>query len=143
YASVAAIEALRANGGGHARCVVLLETGEESGSPDLPAYLEHLSDRLGAVSLVVCLDSGAADYDRMWLTTSLRGLVQTTVTCRVLDAGHHSGEASGVVPSSFRVLRMLLDRLEDATTGEVLLPEMHVEIPAERQAEAKAFAELT
>ncbi|SDF56059.1 Acetylornithine deacetylase/Succinyl-diaminopimelate desuccinylase [Lentzea fradiae] len=141
YAAIAAIEAVRAAGGSHARCVVLLETGEESGSPDLPAYLAHLSDRLGRVSLVVCLDSGGSDYDRMWLTTSLRGLVQVTMTVRVLEGGMHSGMASGIVPSSFRIARVLLDRIEDAATGEVLVPEMHVEIPAHRLAEVREAVE--
>ncbi|HEY4456214.1 MAG TPA: M20/M25/M40 family metallo-hydrolase, partial [Pseudonocardiaceae bacterium] len=112
YAALTAIEAVRAAGGAHARCVVLLETAEESGSPDLPAYLEELRAKLGAVSLAVCLDSGTNDYDRMWLTTSLRGLAQVHVTAKVLEGGQHSGIASGVVPSSFRVLRELLDRLE-------------------------------
>src|SRR5699024_8264772 len=87
YAAVTAIESLRENGGAHQRCVVLLETGEDSGSPDLPAYLEHLADRLGTVSLVVCLDSGAGDYERLWLTTSLRGTVQVEVTVSVLESG--------------------------------------------------------
>jgi len=141
YAAITAIEALRANGGSHARCVLLLETGEESGSPDMPAYVEHLADRLGEVSLVVCLDSGAADYDRMWLTTSLRGDVRVGVQVRVLDGGQHSGIASGIVPSSFRVLRQLLDRIEDAATGEVLLPELNAEIPPNRVAEARAAVE--
>ncbi|MBY8851427.1 peptidase dimerization domain-containing protein, partial [Saccharothrix sp. MB29] len=108
------------------------ETGEESGSPDLPAYLEHLKPRLGDVSLVVCLDSGGNDYDRMWLTSSLRGLVQATMTVRVLDAGLHSGTGSGVVPSSFRI-----DRLEDSATGEVLVREMHVDVPEHRLAEVR------
>jgi acetylornithine deacetylase/succinyl-diaminopimelate desuccinylase-like protein len=141
YAAIAAIEAVRAAGGSHSRCVVLLETGEESGSPDLPAYLEHLSERLGRVSLVVCLDSGGSDYDRMWLTTSLRGLVQVTATVRVLDGGLHSGMASGIVPSSFRIARILLDRIENAETGEILVPEMHVEIPAGRLAEVREAVE--
>ena len=138
YAATAAIEAVLAAGGRHARCVLILETSEESGSPDLPAYLTHLRDRLGDVSLVVCLDSGGWDYDRLWLSTSLRGLVSADVTVRVLPSGLHSGMASGVVPSSFRVFRTLLDRLEDSATGRVLLPEMHVEIPTDRIAEAKA-----
>ncbi|MGM1065071.1 M20/M25/M40 family metallo-hydrolase [Saccharothrix sp. Mg75] len=137
YAAVAAIEAVRAAGGAHSRCVVLLETGEESGSPDLPAYLEHLGPRLGDVSLVVCLDSGGNDYERMWLTASLRGLVQVTATVRVLEAGLHSGTGSGVVPSSFRIARRLLDRLEDSATGEVLVREMHVDVPEHRLAEVR------
>ena len=138
YAAAAAIEAVRAAGGKHGRCVVLLETGEESGSPDLPAYLEHLRADLGDVSLVVCLDSGGNDYERLWLTSSLRGMVSVDVTVRVLDSGQHSGIASGVVPSSFRIMRTLLDRLEDARTGEILVPEMNVEIPANRLAEVRA-----
>ncbi|HEY0448176.1 M20/M25/M40 family metallo-hydrolase [Actinophytocola sp.] len=142
YAATAAIEAVRAAGGPHARCVVLLETSEESGSPDLPAYLERYADKLGAVSLVVCLDSGGQDYERLWLTSSLRGLASTTVTVKVLASGQHSGMASGIVPSSFRIMRVLLDRLEDAETGEILLPEMHGEVPPERLAEIKDLADL-
>ncbi|MFC7342583.1 M20/M25/M40 family metallo-hydrolase [Saccharopolyspora griseoalba] len=141
YAAVTAIEAVRANSGAHRRCVVLLETGEESGSPDLPAYLEHLAERLGSVSLVVCLDSGAGDYERMWLTNSLRGMVSVEVTVKVLDSGLHSGIASGIAPSSFRVMRQLLDRIEDASTGEILLPELNVEIPQNRLAETRAAVE--
>lgn len=136
YAAAIAVEAVAGAGGRHGRCVILLETGEESGSPDLPEYLALLAPRFGDVSLVVCLDSGAGDYERMWLTTSLRGLVQTTVTVRVLDYGQHSGIAGGIVPSSFRVLRQLLDRLEDPVTGEVRIPEAHVAIPELRRAEA-------
>ncbi|MGJ7907755.1 M20/M25/M40 family metallo-hydrolase [Actinopolyspora sp. H202] len=141
YAAITAIEALRSHGGAHPRCVLLLETGEESGSPDLPAYLEHLGERLGRVGLVVCLDSGGGDYDRLWLTTSLRGMVQLNVTVRVLHAGQHSGAASGLVPDSFRVARQLLDRLEDSATGEIRLPELNVRIPENRVAEARAGVE--
>lgn len=142
YAAVTALEAIHAAGGKHARSVILLETGEESGSPDLPVYLEHLSERLGEVSFVICLDSGGNDYDRLWLTTSLRGLVQVHVTARVLESAQHSGLASGVVPSSFRVLRRLLDRLEDAESGEILLGELNVTIPENRVAEARATVEV-
>ncbi|EHY89568.1 M20/M25/M40 family metallo-hydrolase [Saccharomonospora azurea] len=141
YAAATALAAVREAGGSHARIVVLLETGEESGSPDLPAYLDHLSDRLGEVSLVVCLDSGGNDYERLWLTTSLRGLAQVHVTVRVLDTAQHSGMASGIVPSSFRVLRTLLDRLENSETGEIRLAECNVEIPANRVAEARETIE--
>ena len=137
YAATAALEAVRGCGGEHARAIVLLETGEESGSPDLPAYLDHLEQRLGDVTFVVCLDSGGNDYDRLWLTTSLRGLAQVCVTVTVLDTAQHSGLASGAVPSSFRVLRSLLDRIEDAATGEILLPELSVPIPRNRRHEAE------
>ncbi|MGH3406828.1 MAG: M20/M25/M40 family metallo-hydrolase [Streptosporangiaceae bacterium] len=143
YAAVSALEAVRAAGGEHGRAVILLETGEESGSPDLPAYLELLADRLGEVDLVVCLDAGGGpDYRRLWLTASLRGMVAATVTVRVLESGVHSGMASGIVPSSFRIMRQLLDRLEDSATGEILLREMNVQIPPQRRSDARAFAAL-
>jgi len=142
YAAATAIEAVHAAGGRHARCLVLLETSEESGSPDLDAYLEAYRSRLGDISLVVCLDSGGQDYERLWLTTSLRGLCTVTATVTVLDSGQHSGSASGVVPSSFRIFRQLLDRIEDSATGRILLPELHGEIPADRAAEMKALADL-
>jgi acetylornithine deacetylase/succinyl-diaminopimelate desuccinylase-like protein len=140
FAALLAIEAAQAEHLDHARCVVLIEASEESGSPDLPAHLERLGDVIGRPDLVVCLDSWAADTDRLWLTTSLRGIVGCTVSVDVLTEGVHSGAASGVVPSSFRVLRQLLERVEDAATGAVLLPEAHVEIPADRRAEAEATA---
>jgi len=142
YAATAALEAVHAAGGAHTRAVLLLETGEESGSPDLPAYMEHLGDRLGRVTFVVCLDGGGGDYRRMWLTSSLRGMVKLTVTVRVLDSPQHSGLASGIVPSSFRIMRQLLDRVEDAATGEITVAEMNVAIPADRRAETEAVAAL-
>lgn len=136
YAATVALEAVRAAGGEHARAIVLLETGEESGSPDLPAYIEHLGDRLGDISLVVCLDAGGDDYERLWLDNSLRGLVQATVTVTVLESAQHSGLASGIVPSSFRIMRELLERVEDSATGEIKIAEMNAAIPPRRRAEA-------
>jgi acetylornithine deacetylase/succinyl-diaminopimelate desuccinylase-like protein len=119
---------------------VLIEACEESGSYDLPAYIEHLAARIGKVGLVVCLDSGCGNYDQLWSTTSLRGLVAGDLTVEVLREGVHSGDASGIVASSFRVLRTLLSRLEDEATGEIKLKDLHVRIPRERVAQAKAAA---
>ena len=132
FAALAAIEAVRASGGAHRRCLVLIEASEESGSPDLPAHLEQLGHRLTGTTLVIALDSWCWSYDRLWLTTSLRGLLGVELTVEVLSEGVHSGMAGGVVPSSFRVLRRLLDRVEDPDTGRILVDELHVEIPAER-----------
>ncbi len=129
FAGLSAVEAVRAAGGGHSRLVMMIEASEESGSPDLPAYVDHLAPRLGRVDLVVCLDSGAADYDALWVTTSLRGLVGGTLEVTILEEGLHSGSASGVVPSTFRILRRLLERIEDSATGEILLPELSSPIP--------------
>jgi acetylornithine deacetylase/succinyl-diaminopimelate desuccinylase-like protein len=140
FGALAAIAALREQGVPHARCVILIEACEESGSPDLPHYIEHLAARLGSPSLVVCLDSGCGNYDQLWLTTSLRGLASATLTVQVLEEGVHSGDASGVVSSSFRIVRQLLSRLEDEATGAVVPSELHVQIPAERIAEARVAA---
>jgi acetylornithine deacetylase/succinyl-diaminopimelate desuccinylase-like protein len=136
FASLLAIEAAQANGMSHTRCVVLIEASEESGSPDLPAYLDNLSVRIGTPSLVLCLDSGCLDLERLWVTTSLRGLAAGTLRVQILTEGVHSGEASGVVPSSFRICRELLDRIEDSFDGRILLSPLHVEIPADRRRQA-------
>jgi acetylornithine deacetylase/succinyl-diaminopimelate desuccinylase-like protein len=142
FAALTAIQALQQQRTPHARCVVLIEACEESGSYDLPAYVEALAARIGTPGLVVCLDSGCADYEHLWCTTSLRGIVNGVLTVEVLTEGIHSG-ASGVVPSSFRILRGLLSRLEDEHTGEIRLRDLHVDVPGERMEQARAVAELT
>ncbi len=141
FASLTALRAVKEQGIPIARCVVIIEACEESGSYDLPAYIEHLAPRIGTPSLVVCLDSGCANYDQLWMTTSLRGLVAGELSVKVLEEGVHSGDASGIVPSSFRVLRQLLDRIEDKDTGRVRLEALHTDIPAGRVAQAEAAAE--
>jgi acetylornithine deacetylase/succinyl-diaminopimelate desuccinylase-like protein len=141
FAALAAIRAVREAGGEHRRCLLVIEASEETGSPDLPAYIDLLADRVAGVTLVVGLDAGCSTYDRLWVTTSLRGLVGLTVQVDVLDEGIHSG-ASGVVPSSFRILRALLSRIEDEATGRMLLDALHVEVPAERREQAEAAAAL-
>jgi acetylornithine deacetylase/succinyl-diaminopimelate desuccinylase-like protein len=136
-----ALESAVAAGERHGRCLILAEGSEESGSPHLPAVLAHLADRIGVPDLVVALDSGSPTYDRLWITTSLRGAVIGTLTVKVLDQGVHSGEAGGVVPSSFRLARVLLDRLEDPLTGDVRLPELQAEPPPGSRTAAHALAE--
>ena len=138
FAALTAIEAVQAACGAHTRCVVLIEASEESGSPDLPAHIDALADRIGSPSLVVCLDSGCHDYEHMWVTTSLRGLVAGVLSVDIVREGLHSGVVSGVIPSTFRIARMLLSRIEDETTGELLLPELHAEIPSARRVQASA-----
>ena len=140
YASIAAVQALKAQNVPHPRIVGLIETCEESGSYDLLPYVDALRKRLGDVALVVCLDSGAGNYDQLWLTTSLRGMGGGVLKVEVLDEGVHSGDASGVVPSSFRIMRHVLDRLEDSATGRLLPQSFHCAIPADRMAQAKATA---
>lgn len=141
FAAVTAIEALERHRIPHARCVVLVEACEESGSHDLPAYVDALRERLGAPSLVVCLDSGCGNYDQLWGTTSLRGIVNGELRVEVLREGIHSG-ASGMVASSVRIMRSLLSRLEDERTGAILPPDLHAAIPAERVAQAREVARV-
>lgn len=142
YASIAAVQAVKRQGLPHPRIVGLIETSEESGSCDLMPYIDALRERLGQVGLVVCLDSGAGNYDQLWLTTSLRGMASGVLKVEVLSEGVHSGDASGVVPSSFRILRHLLDRLEDSRTGRLLPASFHCEIPAQRIEQARATASI-
>ena len=142
FASLAAVGAVQAAGGSHGRLLVLIEASEESGSPDLPAHIDALGDRLGDVDLVICLDSGCATYDTMWLTTSLRGMVGGRLSVDIVTQGLHSGSYGGVVPSSFRIIRQLLDRIEDSADGRVLLPSATVEIPGHRIEEARSTAGL-
>jgi acetylornithine deacetylase/succinyl-diaminopimelate desuccinylase-like protein len=141
FGALGALMALKDQDVAHARAVVVIEASEESGSPDLPAYMDALAERIGKVSLVVCLDSGCGDYDRLWVTTSLRGMLGGTLRVDVLEEGVHSGDASGVAPSSFRVMRQVLARLENIETGEVIVEELKAPIPAERVAQAKVAAQ--
>jgi acetylornithine deacetylase/succinyl-diaminopimelate desuccinylase-like protein len=142
FAALSALGALHAQRVPHARCVGLIETCEESGSYDLPAYLDALGPRLGNVDLVVGLDSGCGDYERLWMTTSLRGLAAGTLRVEVLTEGVHSGHASGIVPSSFRIARTLIERLEDGATGRILPATFHADIPGERLAQAGQTAAI-
>ena len=137
FGALSALLALTDQREAHARCIILIEACEESGSYDLPYYVDHLAQRIGSPSLVVCLDSGCGNYDQLWMTTSLRGMASGTLTIEVLDEGVHSGDASGIVPSSFRILRRLLSRLEDEETGTIRPPELYVQIPPERVAQAR------
>jgi acetylornithine deacetylase/succinyl-diaminopimelate desuccinylase-like protein len=140
FGCLSAIAALKAQGVPHGRCLILIEGCEESGSLDLPYYIDHLAHRIGQPDLVICLDAECGSYEQLWITTSLRGMVAGTLDVRVLTEGVHSGAASGLVPSSFRILRVLLDRIEVAVTGE-LLGTLHVDVPQRFQDQAATVAE--
>jgi acetylornithine deacetylase/succinyl-diaminopimelate desuccinylase-like protein len=142
YAAIAALQTLQTQGVAHPRVVGLIETCEESGSYDLLPYIDVLRARLGDVGLVVCLDSGAGNYDQLWITNSLRGMASGVLKVQVLTEGVHSGDASGLVPSSFRIMRQLLERLEDSDTGRLLPASLHCEVPSERLAQARATAAI-
>jgi acetylornithine deacetylase/succinyl-diaminopimelate desuccinylase-like protein len=142
FAALTAIAALQRHKIPHARCVVMIEASEESGSPDLPFYLEKLASRINHPSLIVCLDSGCGNYEQLWATTSLRGMISGILRIEVLTKGMHSGIGSGVVPSAFRILELLLDRIEDRQTGTVILPELKVDIPQQYQEQAKFTAQI-
>ena len=142
YSVFAAVTGLLAADGGHGRVLILIEASEESGSPDLAAHLESLKDRIGTPRLVICLDSGGLSYDRLWLTTSLRGILVADVRVDVLTEGIHSGQGGGVVPSSFRILRRILSNIEDEATGRIVLPELlGAGIPADHRANIEALAQ--
>ncbi len=140
FGSLTAVQALRRQGLPHARCVVVIEFCEESGSFDLPHYIDLLTDRIGHPSLVVCLDAECGNYDQLWCTTTLRGNLVGTLSVNVLTEGVHSGGASGIVPSSFRIIRSLLSRVEDETTGAIKLSEFQPEVPQQRLEQAQATA---
>ncbi|HJU27124.1 MAG TPA: M20 family metallopeptidase [Rhodanobacteraceae bacterium] len=140
FGSLSALLALREQGMPHARCAIMIEACEESGSYDLPYYVDHLAARIGSPSLVVCLDSGCGNYEQLWLTTSLRGMTGGNLRVEVLSEGVHSGDASGVVPDSFRVLRDLLSRLEDSKTGAIVPSELYAEVPVQRIDQARRSA---
>ncbi|NKB36615.1 MAG: M20/M25/M40 family metallo-hydrolase [Gammaproteobacteria bacterium] len=142
FASLLAIKALQEQNIPHARCVVIIEACEESGSFDLPFYIDHLAERIGKPELVICLDSGCGNYEQLWNTTSLRGLVGGELSIEILDEGVHSGDASGVVPCSFRILRQLLDRIEEANSGVISANEFNVSIPRQRIEQAELAAEV-
>ena len=142
FASLAALRLIQEQKLSHARCVVLIEACEESGSTDLPAYIAHLATSIGKPSLVVCLDSGCGNYEQLWMTTSLRGMVAGNLRVDILTEGVHSGDASGIVPSSFRVLRQLLSRIDDEQTGRVKIDALNVQIPPERLKQARLTAEV-
>src|SRR5438034_9069447 len=137
FCALTAIEAVQQAGAPHARLVVLIEASEESGSPDLPAYMEAFAARIGEPDLVICLDSGCGNYEQLWGTTSLRGVINGVLTVEVLSEGVHSGAASGIVPSSFRIARQLLSRIEDERTGALVPRDFHAEIPRERIEQAR------
>jgi acetylornithine deacetylase/succinyl-diaminopimelate desuccinylase-like protein len=142
FAAVSALRAVQEQKAAHARIVIIIECDEESGSTDLPAYIDLLRDRIGTPRLVICLDSGCGNYDQLWLTTSLRGSMAGNLTAEVLTEGVHSGDASGIVPSSFRILRILLDRLEDSKSGRILPEWVNVKIPQHRVDQTRATAQV-
>jgi acetylornithine deacetylase/succinyl-diaminopimelate desuccinylase-like protein len=139
FGSLTAIAAMQAEGVAHGRCVLLIEGCEESGSYDLPHYVAALRDRIGEPDLVVCLDAECGSYDRLWVTTSLRGMLPGILSVEVLGEGQHSGAAGGIVPSSFRLLRQIMDRVEDSTTGR-LHRSLYAPIPDEVRTQLAAVA---
>jgi acetylornithine deacetylase/succinyl-diaminopimelate desuccinylase-like protein len=142
FAAIAAVRAVKSQQLPHSRIVVIIECCEESGSLDLPAYIERLADRIGTPRLVICLDSGCGNYEQLWMTTSLRGSIVGNLNVEVLTEGVHSGDASGIVPDTFRIIRLVLDRLEDAKTGRILPEWLHVNVPPHRIDEARETARI-
>lgn len=142
YASLTAISALQKQHLPIPRCVLIIEACEESGSYDLPYYIELLNECIGKPKLVICLDSGAGNYEQLWMTTSLRGNLVGELSVELIREGVHSGAASGIVADSFRVARQLISRIEDELTGEVKLLDLYCDIPEERRNQAAQCAQV-
>ncbi len=142
FASISSINALLEQDIKLPRIVVLIECSEESGSPDLPFYMDHCADIIGSPDLVICLDSGAGNYEQFWTTTSLRGLIGCTLRVDILTEGIHSGGGSGIAPSSFRIMRQLLSRLEDEKSGHIFVEDLIVDIPDDRIKEVQAMVDV-
>lgn len=142
FASLAALKSLQTQNVPHARCIIIIEACEESGSYDLPFYIDALKEKIGNPSLIICLDSGCGNYEQLWITNSLRGLLGGTLTIKVLKQGIHSGSGSGIVPSCFRILRLLLNRIENEMTGDIIVKALQTEIPKERLQQAKEAAKV-
>src|SRR6202030_2283549 len=133
FSSLTAIAALKAQSIPLPRCVLMIEASEESGSVHLPAHLDALGTRIGEPALVVCLDAECGNFDQLWTTTSLRGNPVRKLKVRVLTEGAHSGLASGIAPTPFRLLQQLLARVENPMTGDLLLDELHADLPKDRR----------
>ncbi len=142
FASLTAIATLQRHKIPHARCVILIEACEESGSTDLSFYLEKLAEKIGKPNFIICLDSGCGNYGQLWSTTSLRGLINGVLRIEVLRKGLHSGVGSGVVPSAFHILQLLLARIENLQTGKMKLDELQVIIPEQYKEQAIKTAQI-
>jgi acetylornithine deacetylase/succinyl-diaminopimelate desuccinylase-like protein len=142
FSSLTAIAALKEQKIKLPRCVLLIEACEESGSVDLPAHLDALGDAIGDPSLVVCLDAECGNYDQVWCTTSLRGNLTGRLRVRVLTEGVHSGMATGIAPTAFRIVSQILSRIENPVTGDLLLEELQANIPKDRRAQVTAAAQV-
>ena len=142
FASINCIQALQAQNMAHPRIVMLVEGSEESGSTDLDYYRELLTDDIGDVNYVICLDSGCLSYDQLFVTMSLRGCIIADIKTEILTESIHSG-MSGFIRDTFHVTRALLDRIDDVNDQEYggkMIDSLQVEIPEKHIAYADALA---
>ena len=100
--------------------VVFVEGEEEIGSPTFEAFLAAHHDLLAA-DVIIVADSVNWKIGVPALTTSLRGLVDGTITVRTLDHAVHSGMYGGPVPDAMLATVRLLDSFWDAA-GDVAVP---------------------
>mmetsp|Transcript_24422 Transcript_24422/g.21611 ORF Transcript_24422/g.21611 Transcript_24422/m.21611 type:complete len:479 (+) Transcript_24422:68-1504(+) len=134
FSAITAIKACQTNGLAHPRVVFLMEGDEESGSTHINTYIERVKDKIGTPSMIFILDAGCLNYEQFWLVTSLRGNIKPRLNVKIINEGVHSGDASGIVPDTFRIIRELLGRLEDPKTGDII-KELQVNIPPNRYQE--------
>ena len=119
FASILLIKALQQFNIPHPKFIMFIEADEETDSADLPYYFKKFEDRIGEPEIIACLDSGCGNYEQLWMTNSLRGVMNVNLRVDVIEQGKHSGDVGGMVPSSFRILRSLLERFENANTGDI------------------------
>lgn len=119
FSTMLAIKLAQLEGKALPRICLALETEEESGSENLIKLLTLSEDYLGKPDCLFCMDSGVLDYEQLWVTSSLRGVAMVDLQVECALSGYHSGEVGGIVPETFRVVRALLDRVDDTLTGKV------------------------
>ena len=141
FACMLAVKAGQEQGVKMPRICMVLETEEESGSENLIPLLKQAKDATGVPDFLFCMDSGCIDYEQLWMTSSLRGVAMVDIEVQAGVDGYHSGEVGGIVPETFRIVRSLLDRLDDKVTGKTC-PELQVELPKWKEDEAEYLCEL-
>lgn len=122
------------------RTVLVLETEEESGSPNLISLLTSAASLIGPLDVCFCLDSGCLDYEQLWTTSSLRGIAMIDLKVECGLTGYHSGEVGGLIPETFRIIRSLLNRIDNVDTGAVH-DDFQTETPEWKRAEAALMAQ--
>ncbi|WP_327674177.1 MULTISPECIES: M20 family metallopeptidase [unclassified Streptomyces] len=93
--------------------VVLLETGEEFGSPGLAEFCEQERGRLLAADLLIGSDGPRVATDRPTVFLGSRGAVNFTLGLELREGSHHSGNLGGLLRNPGTVLANAIACLVD------------------------------